>query len=557
MAALAFANTLHNAPVLDDGWVIFDNPLIKHLDRVADMFRESYGAANPGEQRGLYRPLTTLSYAVNWDMGGLDVVGYHLGNIGLHILVCLLVFDLATVLAAASIGAGARTQAAALAAGVLFAIHPAHVEAVTAMVGRDELLAASGALACLYLTCTRARGAWRYPLALAGGVFSKENAAVAPLLFALIALVLPEAAGLDTRPSVYSAWGRRSLARLAALGGGMVAVVGLYLLVRPSAAAIGRSALWFDDLSNQVVLNTMTRALAEYLRVLVFPVPLGMDFYYASKIPITPTFTAACLGATIVWLVVLGFGLGALRRAPLVAVGLLWIFVALLPVLNIVRIGVLMAERLLYLPSVGFCIVVGAGVALGFERARARPILSLLIGAVAALCVGTTWARNADWRDGLALWGAEARLEPEGAIANDHAGLEYMTHGELDSASAHLIVALRAAPDYWDANLNAGRLAHKLGHDTAAVTLMERAHTLQPMESDPLFFLGVLRGEQGQLPEAVDLLARAETLDPTEAWSRICRGWFLKRLGRSAEGDAEIRHALDLDPTVSLGNCTQ
>jgi protein O-mannosyl-transferase len=562
VAALAFANTLHNQPVFDDTWVIFDNPLIKHLDQVGAIFRQSYGAATPEERRGLYRPLTTLTYAVNWDIGGLDVLGYHLGNIGLHIAVCLLVYELATLLLTSSPGSSTTTGPAALAAGVVFAIHPVHVEAVTAMVGRDELLAACGALGCLYLTCTRQRARWRYPVALAalaGGVLSKENAAVTPLLFLVMAFALPEAAGLDARPGLSSNLGRRSLGRVAALVAGMAVVIGLYLLVRPAEAKIATNALWFDDLPGSVVFNTMTRVLAEYLRLLVFPVPLGLDFYYAAKIPITPTFTAICLADTVLWLLVLAVGLGSLKRAPLLAIGIGWVFVALLPVMNIVRIGVLMAERLVYLPSVGFCILAGLAAVLLVERARPerRGLLAAFAMALGALGVVKTWSRNADWRDGYALWRAEVRREPEGPIANNYAALEYMTRGELDSAGTHLMVALRVAPDYWDANLNAGRLAHKLHQDSAAVRLMERAHTLQPLESDPLFFLAVLRGEQGHLPEAVDLLAQAESVGATEAWTRICRGWFLKRLGRTAEADEELKRALELDPAVSLGNCTQ
>ena len=130
-----------------------------------------------------------------------------------------------------------------------------------------------------------------------------------------------------------------------------------------------------------------------------------------------------------------------------------------------------------------------------------------------------------------------------------------MTRGELDSAGAHVLIALNAAPDYWDANLNAGRLAYRLHHDSAAARLMERAHALAPEESDPLFFLATMRAAEGRLAEAVTLLSQAESIDPAQAWTRICRGWYLKRLGQSAEADAELKRALALDPTVSLGNC--
>jgi len=182
LAAATYANIFANAPVLDDGWVIFDNSLIKNLGNIPRIFHEPYNAAMKGTNAGLYRPLTTLTYALNYAVGGSNVIGYHLVNITLHVLCSLALFGLARVLLASS--------PAALLAALLFALHPIHVEAVTAMVGRAELIAALGSLTCIYLTCTRHRARWRFPaalIALALGVLSKENAAVTPLLWALLA----------------------------------------------------------------------------------------------------------------------------------------------------------------------------------------------------------------------------------------------------------------------------------------------------------------------------------------------------------------------------------
>src|SRR5947207_642083 len=129
----------------------------------------------------------------------------------------------------------------ALLAPPLLAVHPVHVEAVTAMVGRAELLAALGSLGCLYLTCTRSQGRWRYPaglVALALGVLSKENAAVTPLLFGLVAVVLPAAAGLEARPTPFTVEGRSALWRMGALATGMAAAAGPYFLLHPGSAGV-------------------------------------------------------------------------------------------------------------------------------------------------------------------------------------------------------------------------------------------------------------------------------------------------------------------------------
>src|SRR5207302_5072678 len=95
LAAVAvYANTLTNAPVLDDGWVIFENPLIKSLANIGRIFREPYNAAGSATNAGLYRPLTMITYALNYAVGGSNVVGYHLVNLALHVCCCLAVFAL-------------------------------------------------------------------------------------------------------------------------------------------------------------------------------------------------------------------------------------------------------------------------------------------------------------------------------------------------------------------------------------------------------------------------------------------------------------------------------
>ena len=562
---VVYANTLQNRPVLDDGWVIFDNSLIKSLSNVLTIFGQPYNAALPGENAGVYRPVTTLSYAINYAFGGPNVLGYHLVNIALHVLCCLLVLELGSLLWSAS-RAGRPPPATVpdalpvvgsatpLLGALLFAVHPVHVEAVTAMVGRAELLAALGSLGCLYLTCTRARAPWRYPaglIALALGVLSKENAAVTPLLFCLLAFALPAAAGLSTRPEPFSPEGRRALWRAGGLAAGMACAAGLYFILRPVPAGGAIQAQWFGGQPGGVVFNTMTRALAEYLQLLVFPHPLGVDFYYANKIPFTPRFTLTCLADTALWLAVLGVGIAALRRAPLAATGTLWVFVALLPVLNIVPIGLLMAERLLYLPSVSFCIMSGAGAALLPTVTRWRLPAAAIVALAFSALAAKTWVRNADWRDARTLWEAELKKAPTDVVVNNNLAVEYTARGELDLARERLEVALRTAPSYWRAYVNMGIIAHQLHDDSAALRWLEQAQQMAPAASSPYFFMAVVLADGGKLSEAVDYLARAEEADPLDARTHLYRGRYLRTLGRLAEAEAELRRAAELDPATA------
>src|SRR2546428_3546376 len=103
IATLLYANTIENRPVLDDGWVIFDNSLIKSLRNVPAIFRQPYNAATlSGNNAGLYRPVTTLSYAINYAIGGPNRVGFPRLNIPPLLLLCLLLLRLGRLLPSAA-----------------------------------------------------------------------------------------------------------------------------------------------------------------------------------------------------------------------------------------------------------------------------------------------------------------------------------------------------------------------------------------------------------------------------------------------------------------------
>jgi hypothetical protein len=210
-AAAAFANTLANRPVLDDGWAVVNHPHVRTFD-VAGMFREQAGFAGGVTVAGPYRPVAALSNAVNYALHGAAPGGYHAVNVALHAVTTLLVYALARRLL--EVLAPTRARAGALGAALLFAVHPAHVEAVAPMVGRGDLLAAAGGLGALLLALDWRRRWWRLPAAvalLAAAVLAKETAAVVPGLFVLVAVAVPAAAGLPARPGMARPEARRAL----------------------------------------------------------------------------------------------------------------------------------------------------------------------------------------------------------------------------------------------------------------------------------------------------------------------------------------------------------
>ncbi|WP_248360750.1 tetratricopeptide repeat protein [Anaeromyxobacter oryzae] len=577
-AIVPFLGTLGDPPVLDDGWAALDNPLVHSLSNVGRIFRELYGYAGAASVRGPYRPLTTISYALDYAVHGRWTPGYHVVNVALHAAASLLVLALARRLARAAMPD--RADRLALVAGLLFAVHPAHVEAVATIFGRTELLAACFAVGSLLLALRWREARWTLPAAVAVlvlGVLSKEFAVLTPVLFALCAVTAPAAAGLAARPGFRTEAGRRALRGTVLVAAALsLAVIPYFLGRRGVPLTVAPVARWFPEGTSAAhIALTMSRVMGEYLRILLFPSFLGGDFAYAARIGTLTEPNPGFWVATIAWVVALAGAVTLVvrRRAPLVALGLLWTFVALLPVMHFIPVGVLLAERLLYLPSVGFCIAaatllarlgpgaVTAPVArrapdpagedpMEAVRVRLPPVAAGLVLAIAALLATRTVVRALDWRSNLALWESELSKAPRDVVVNNNLAVEYTARRDYARAVERLKVALAVHPSYWRAYVNLGLAYQGLGARDQAqasyLTAMQLAP--EPESTGPRYFLALLLRDEGRLDAALAVVRDARRLGPEEGRLARLEGDVLLRLGEAAGARAALERALALDP---------
>jgi hypothetical protein len=335
----------------------------------------------PTYSLGVYRPLTTLSYLVNWavlDNGG-SATGYHLLNLLLNAVNVWLVFLLARRVLSGSV--------AAFFAAALWAVHPIGVECVSNVSGRGDLLAAMAVLGGLLLYMRGTHWAALFAVG-AAGVFAKENAAV------LIGLmVLWDVA--------YGKFSRRSLPCYAAVAASLAALWGVRHTVYRDAPwmewpVVDNPLLAAGFLSAKL---TAVKVVGMDLWLLVCPWKLVYDRSYSEILPSAANDAGAWIALVLV-AGLLAVAIARRRRDPVIFFAAGFFAIALLPTSNLLLpIGNIMAERFLYLPAVGFTIAVAA---LGgrLELARARvPLAAALI----ALFAGRTMARNPAWRDNLAL----------------------------------------------------------------------------------------------------------------------------------------------------------
>jgi protein O-mannosyl-transferase len=403
VAFAVYASTIPFEFVYDDVSVILNNPRLHSLDNWREILVTSWWP------RGLYRPLTSLTLAANWAAGGGAPSSFHLVNVLLHTAVTILVYLL---------GMRFLPVAGALAAALLFAVHPVHVEAVANLVGRAEVLASlfTIAAALLYLRYgellrtgegTRS-GRWFLggaTLATLGlGLASKESAFAAPGILLVVDWARSSLAG--------EPFGAR-LRRNSPLWIGSVIVAVLWLALRSRilgdlAGDIPAPGLGDASLPERFVM--MLPVFPEYLRLLLFPVRLSAD-YSPDFLPVSAAFGGGGLLGLALFGACVAVAVFCRRRAPMVSAGLGWAGVALLIVSNlIVPTGVLLAERTLYLASVGVCLAAGwLWYELFHRRERvAIAVLAILVAAGAA----RTHARAGVWRDNTTFFPQLVRDAP-------------------------------------------------------------------------------------------------------------------------------------------------
>jgi tetratricopeptide (TPR) repeat protein len=507
VAVLVHLNTLGNGFALDDLELVRDNPSIRSPANLPHLFVEPYWPG-AGASAGLHRPVTIASYAVNRAVGGAAPFGFHLVNVLLHGLVCALLW-----FAARRAGLHYGT---ALACALLFAVHPLHTEAVANIAGRAELLAAAGVLGAwlAHRRACDATGAARRRFGLAAAALylaaflSKEGAVLAPLLFLVDDGLRRRNGGKPAARSAYLGYGVALavglLLRAIALGG-LRGAENVAFLDNPAAAAgvLGRvgTALW---------------VLARYAGLFVWPARLSADYSYDAIPTVTSAGDPRWIAGLVVVAGVVALGIWGWRRSRPVCLAAAVMVLFLLPASNLLlTVGTLMAERLVYLPTAGACLLLGhlaAAAARGSRAVAVTVVVGLLVGAGA----WRTIERNPVWSDNLTLTVHDAGVQPRSAKLQAGAGIALHERGRPDEAEPYYREALRIYPDYAQIRYNLGELLADDGRVDEAIAELRRASEIAPANPRPYRRLVELLKGSGRAAEALEAYARGVAADPRD-----------------------------------------
>jgi len=422
MAVLVFANAIANRFVLDDGGVIVRNPLVTSPSTAWRAFALPYWPEAIGG--GQYRPLGILTFALDWLIAGGDPRWFHAVNVLWHAVASVLMAWLAAELLA---------PPAAFVAAAFYAVHPVHVEAVSNVVGRLEPMATVFVLGALLAHRRRTMVA---PALFALALLSKESAIVLLALVVANDLILERdwRGALRNRRWLYAGYGCVTLAYIGAL----LAVFHERGFRIPARALAGAGAV--DR------LELATRAIPHYVRLLIAPFDLSAS-YAPNVIPPQPGVSiATLLGIAILVLFAIGLSIVvARRRWPVMAFALVWIPIALAPVSNVFfSSGVVLAERTLYLASVGVCLA--AGVVAERFLVRRWTMVAAAFASVVVAFAARTWTRTPAWRDDRAYRLTLLRDHPESYEAHLTAGRALKGANSLDQAERELVIARHLFP---------------------------------------------------------------------------------------------------------------
>jgi protein O-mannosyl-transferase len=572
--------------VWDDWPQIVNSPIIRSWSNLPRAFGSDlwYHVAR---HQVYYRPLFVAWSMLNYTLFGLRTWGWHLGAVLLHLGAVAAVFWLSRRL-------GLEYWTATLVA-LIFALHPVHIEPVAwVSAASDTMVTMFAALAFAAFLSARdnkidgnsdqkKRMAWRIAsmALLACALLTKEMAVVFSLLVGIYAWLNP--------PENKTSPGKRVIGSMAEAA--PYALVTLaYILLRKHALlhATGQ----FDPTHGMIdVARTLPLVLAIYLRQLLVPVGMTALYYtpYVTNHIISTIFIRVALPTAVLCAVLIGLWYWNRREGnSIVAFAGLWLLIGLAPALYLRNFGNgdFVRDRYMYLPSIGFAILV----ALGLRRLpsiKQWSIQSVQVGAVILLCSGyvcASLAQQVYWGNDLLLLVRGQALYPGNPYTMAGLAKEYSQRGANDRAIALAEAVVREHPEYGygplalaESYIRAGRfeegrvwlervnpdyaksemgmagvaaLYGQMGDYQRAFALCSEVLEKEPNLYSALYNCGNIHLVDGQYKEAEQLLARAVQLVPEQAAPKHFLGRALLQDGQNTDAQPYLLQAVVMDPKV-------
>lgn len=526
-----YLGSLQNGFIYDDMHQVVDNRWIRSARNIPEIFTSSVWDFRHGATSSYYRPLLHVVYMLTYLFSGRAPWGYHMVNILLHAGVSVLVFLLVRELLEHF---GHRRQNAvfpALASSLLYATHPVHTEAVNWIAGMHDVACTLCFLLSLHFHLRfRAGRKNEYPVSVAFfflAALFKETALILPAV--LIACDLSLKAAPGGRPLRFRVYVPYLLAACVYLGLRFYALGGLSL-AQPRIT-----------MSVPGYLINMPPLFMQYLAKLLMPV--NLNFYHVFH-PVSSILDPKGMLSLVIAAVYASIMVVSFRRNRLLFFGLVLIALPLIPALYA------FCERYLYLPAVGYVLLIAQVLTLLRERRPALANGALAASLVlAAVYASATFVRSTAWRNEQTLYTDTLKKSPSAVEIRYNLAIVHEEQGRLREAELEYLKTIKRDPAFARAHNNLGVLYARQGRFNDAAGHLRTALTLRPDNAGAHNNLGMVCAERGMFQDAVIEFSAALALNPDYRDALFNLGSAYMALGLQRKAELAFQSLVERDPS--------
>ncbi len=565
LAFCVYANTIPNFYVQDDAAAIQENKLVlQGVHGIPKLLTTGFIYGLTGSNEGTYRPVSLISYAVEYSLWGENPHLSHLINILLFAITVVLLFYTLRLLFGKNYGLLCFITA------LLYAAHPIHTEAVSNIKSRDEILSFLFALISLFSFLKIANN-------YKGNFLTKDYAW---MVVGMLSFFVSMASKEGTLPFIIiipmTIYFFKNSEKKLIIGSiiSVGVVVCAYLMVRYELFGSIKNVhvtiqktdniLAYSDGGRQP-LATAFVILIRYIILLIFPHPLSYDYSF-NQLPLYKWTDWQAIGSLLLIIGILILGIIKIMKKEIIGFAILFFFLTISVVANIFMIiGSSMAERFLYMPSVGFCLILSYFIVKYLFRPNQEGKISN-IGWIISLVILSlysikTFSRNKDWKDNITLYTEDVKHAPKSARTHYSLGTQLNVNARIEKDTAkrremrlvaeqELLKALEINPEYPDAMINLGNVYHELGEFDKELEMLSHVSSDAKGTAQVLFNSGNGFLSKNDFRGAIRQYRSALNLKPDITMPYVNMGIAYSSIGMKDSAIYFLEKAIELDPKL-------
>jgi tetratricopeptide (TPR) repeat protein len=546
LVGILYFNSLGNQFTNWDDGMIYQNPSIRNLNW------EGIKKIFTLEKGNTFQPIRMLSYAIDYHFWKLNPLGYHLTSIFFYFLTCMMVF-----LTLRQLSGNLRDRATpdshqrvAFFGALLFAAHPVHVEAVTWLAARKEVLQGFFFFSAFYLYLKGREMDGRKRIVYFGlvlfsilfAVLSKPSAVVFPAIVLLYEIARRRESLISFLKSHWLFFG------LSLVLSALFTIILMKVMFEAGGIKQYRGA---GTASNVLVCLYV---FLQSIKLLIFTINYSAAYSFLVSMPV---FCLKNIILILVTLFLFAFGVLSLRWTKTIFFSLFFFLITLLPYLNIIPISTLLADRYVFIASFSYVFLLG----IVFERFYAYQHKKFSEGFFKLLSIALflflltvyslmTVRQNKIWENSYTLWADAVEKHPESSTANALMGVVYMELAMDRDAVKHLEKAVQLLPYDYQSRNNLGIVYGKLDEPEKALQEFATAISLRPDDDTIKINLSVFYQRQKEYKKAEEVLKYLLSKNPQDANLHYRMALVYKDTGQNETAISELLKSTELAPNI-------